>query len=100
MARPEHPHPGQWPPGVEPIGIEDLGRIGINRANELFWDGRRIEIRRSLALTGLQKAVAAIVTVAAILGSLGSIAAGLNSASLFACARGIDFFHCPPPFPR
>jgi hypothetical protein len=80
---------------VEPIGVEDLGRLGINADHELFWDGRRIEVRRSLVLTGLQKTVAAVVTVAAILGGLGSLASGLNNAAIFACARGISFFHCP-----
>jgi hypothetical protein len=84
-----------WPDGVEPIGLEDLGRLGISRTDELFWDGRRIEVRRSLVLTRFQKIVTAIVTVFAILGGLGGFVTGLNNASLFLCARNVLWLSCP-----
>ena len=80
-----------WPDGVTPIGIEDLGRIGINADNELFWDGRRVEIRRTLVLTAPQKAVA----VLAVMATLATIATGLNNATVFLCARDIHWLSCP-----
>lgn len=88
---------GEWPRGVEPIGVDDLRRLGISRDNQLFWDGRRIEIRRPLVLTGFQKGVAAIVTVGAILGGLGGFVTGLNNASVFLCARNVHWLSCPTP---
>jgi hypothetical protein len=44
-----------WPNGVRPTLVPDLKRLGINDQNESFWDGRHVEIRRSLTLTRFQK---------------------------------------------
>ncbi|WP_284943767.1 hypothetical protein [Acidisoma cladoniae] len=84
-----------WPPNVERIGIDDLKRLGINGQQQLFWDGRRIEVRRRLDLTNLEKALATIVTVCAILGALGSFITGFNNGSVFLCARGVHWLSCP-----
>ena len=86
-----------WPTGVAPIGLEDLGKLGINSANELFWNGKSIEVRKRIDLTRLQKLLAVIVSVCAILGGLGGFITGLNNASVFLCARGIQWLGCPPP---
>jgi hypothetical protein len=40
-----------WPPDVQLIAVDDLEHIGLNAQNELFWDGRHIEVRRPLILT-------------------------------------------------
>ena len=77
----------KWPKGVEPIGLEDLNRLGISPTNELFWDGRRVEVRRPLVLTRPQAIVTTIVTVFAVLGGLCGFVTGLNNASVFLCAR-------------
>jgi hypothetical protein len=85
----------QWPPDVHPIAVEDFERLGINAANELFWDGRRIEIRRPLILTWPQKIAAGIVTVFAILGGLGALVSGVKDGAEFLCARDIQWLSCP-----
>jgi len=87
--------PATWPPGVEQIGLEDLGRLGINKNDQLFWDGRRIEVRQSLALTGFQKVIAGVAAVFAVLGALGGFVTGFNNASVFLCTRGVDWLTCP-----
>ena len=51
-----------WPNGVRPILVPDLKRLGINEQNELFWDGRHVEIRRSLTLTRFQKSTLPDIT--------------------------------------
>ena len=86
-----------WPEGVEQVGLEDLGRLGINRDDQLFWDGRRIEVRRSLNLTRFQKVITGIVTFFAVLGGVGGFVTGLNNASIFLCAREIHWLSCPVP---
>lgn len=93
------PAAADWPPGVGPIGVDDLRRLGINRANELFWDGRRVEIKRTLVLTGFQKGVAVVVTLCAILGGLGGFATGINNASVYLCARNVHWLGCPVSAP-
>jgi hypothetical protein len=84
-----------WPSDVERISLEDLGRLGINARQELFWDGRRVEIRRRLTFTGFQKFVAFVVTICAILGGLGGFVTGFNNASVFLCARQVTYLSCP-----
>ena len=90
------PGPG-WPIDIEPISVDDLDRLGINADNELFWDGRRIEVRRRLDLTRFQKTAAVLVAAAAILGGLGGFVTGFNNASVFLCARGMHVLSCPAP---
>lgn len=87
--------PPGWPKDVRPIGVEDLERLGLDHDNQLFWDGRRVEIRRSIRLTGFQKAVTAVLSICAILGGLGGAVTGLNNASVFLCARGYTWLSCP-----
>jgi hypothetical protein len=90
------PEPGDWPDGVKPVGVGDLRRLGIDDRNQLFWDGRRIEIRRPLVLTGPQKIVTGVVTVCAVLGALGGFVSGINNAAVFLCARDVHWLSCPP----
>ena len=71
----------------------EVKRLGINEQNELFWDGRHVEIRRSLTLTRFQKFITIIVTFCAVLGALGGFVTGSNNASVFLCA----FLTCPAP---
>ena len=91
------PNPPSWPPDVAPIGIEDLERLGISADDQLFWDGRRIEVRQRLTLSRLQQIFAATVALCAILGGLGGAVTGLNNATVFLCARGHDWLSCPHP---
>jgi hypothetical protein len=86
-----------WPEGVEPIKVEDLDRLGIGPGDQLFWDGRRIEIRRPLDLTTLQKIFAVVVAVFAVLGGIGGFFSGFSDASQFLCARNINWLSCPLP---
>ena len=91
--------PAGWPQGVQPIGVADLRRLGIDRSNQLFWDGQRIEVRRPLVLTGLQKFAAVIVTLSAVIGGFGGFVTGFNNASIFLCARNVHWLTCPPSTP-
>jgi len=88
---------GGWPPGVRELGVDDLKRLGIDRNHQIYWDGRLIEIRRSIVLTGFQKIIALIVTVVGVLAGLSTIATGVNNASIFLCARHITVLTCPAP---
>jgi hypothetical protein len=89
--------PPTWPNGVEPIGLEDLNRLGIDRGDQIYWDGRPIEIRKAIVLTGFQKVIAVIVTVVGLLAGLSTIATGFNNASIFLCGRHISVLTCPTP---
>lgn len=72
--------------------MNDLASLGINDANELFWNGRRVEIRRRLDLTRFQNALAVAVAMATILGAVGSLAQGVISV--------VDHLQAAPPTVR
>jgi hypothetical protein len=92
----DDPHP-QWRRGIEPIGMEDLNRLGIDSDHQLYWDGHPIEIRRSIVLTRFQKRIAVVATIVGLFAGLATIATGINNASIFLCARHITWLSCPTP---
>ena len=81
-----------WPANVKPITVRDLKRLGIGLDNQLYWDGRAVEIRRKLKLTWPQ-------TILAVLAALATIATGVNNLSVFLCGRDIHVLGCPSPQP-
>ena len=89
--------PPSWPEGVEPIGLQDLNRLGIDSHHQLYWDGNRIEIRRFLVLTTFQKWFAAVAAVIGLLAGIATIGTGINNASIFLCARHVTLLTCPAP---
>lgn len=50
-----------------PVKIEDLSRLAVDEKNRLYWDGK-------LALSPSQTRLAVAVAIAAILGSIGTVA--------------------------
>ena len=92
--------PPDWPPDVTPIGVEDLDKLGLNPSNQLFWDGKRIEVRNRFDLTRLQKLFALIVSLFAVMGALGGFVTGFNNAAVFLCARNVHWLSCPISPPR
>jgi hypothetical protein len=82
-----------WPDDVQSISADDLERLGIDSRDQLFWDGRRVEIRRRLDLTGLQKLVA-------VLRGIGGVLSGFTDAAGFLCARGVHVLSCPLGVPN
>jgi hypothetical protein len=97
----ERSRSGDLAKGVEPIGLADLGRLGINADDQLFWDGRRIEARQSLVLIGFQIGFQTFIATPAALCvvqvALGGFVTAVNNASIFLCARGNAWLICPPP---
>jgi hypothetical protein len=84
-----------WPKDVQPISADDLERLGIDSRDRLFWDGRRVEVRRRLDLTRWQKLAAVLVTVFAVLGGIGGFLSGFTDAAGILCARGVHVLSCP-----
>ncbi len=87
--------PPEWPPGVQPIALEGVALLGIDRDNGLYWDGRAIEVKRTLDLSFWQKIGALIV----ILGAVGGFAQGVTTTIDFGCQRGFWPIACQPKPP-
>jgi hypothetical protein len=84
-ARPPH-----WPPNVEPLVIEDFGKLGRDPNNQLFWDGKRLKTQYEFTSAQI------ILAILAAIASLATIATGINNASVFLCGRGSTLLGCPP----
>ncbi len=78
-----------WPPGVQPMVVQDLERLGTDKDNRLYWDGKLV--RMPLTLTTPQS----VLAVLAALASIATIFTGLNNASIFLCARDVHWLGCP-----
>lgn len=81
--------PEDWPDGVTPMTLQDLKRLGTDRKNQLYWDGKIV--RSPLRLSMPQTVIAVLATLA----SLATIFSGLNNAAVFFCARGVTILGCP-----
>ena len=67
-----------------PITPDDLDRLGINDKQELFWDGKRVEVRSRLNLSLWQTLGAVVVGAAAVCGGVASAA---NDGTEFSCRQ-------------
>jgi hypothetical protein len=69
------------PDGIHEITWNDIRRLGIDRHNQLYWDGRQVQTRSWLDFTFWQKVGAFIV----VLGALGALAQGVDAGYDFGC---------------
>jgi hypothetical protein len=69
------------PDGIEEISWDNLRRLGIDRDNHLYWDGRQVQTRSQMGFTFWQKAGAFLV----VLGALGALVQGIDAGYDFGC---------------
>jgi hypothetical protein len=81
----------EWPERVKGISLDGGSLFGIDDENQLYWDGRPIEMRRPLVLTFGQKLMAAITALAVIVGGFGQ---GIPAISDFGCKQ--QLWGCSP----
>lgn len=46
--------------------MEDLGRLGIDASNRLYWDGQQVVVESVLSLTWFQNACVGLTTLGAV----------------------------------
>lgn len=87
------PHPGQstaarpagWPKGVRPISIDAFNHMGVGNDGRLYWNGKSVEVARSVTLTTWQRAAAALTVIAALAAAGGSVASAIADWRTPAC---------------
>ena len=84
-----------WPAGVEEISLGDMSRFGVDAQKRLYYDGKPVEIRRRLDLSGWEKTFALLVGLFTILGGIGAIAQGWAAAHQWSCQIEVVDWHCP-----
>ena len=59
-----------WPAGVRPISIDGIDLLGVGNDGLLYWDGKPIEVQKSVTLTFGQRLGAFAVAASAVVGAL------------------------------
>lgn len=72
--------PSDWPAGVRVISVDGTALFGVDDDNQLYWDGKVVELRSPLSLTAWQK-------VGAVLLVLGTASSGLFTALAYFAGR-------------
>ena len=85
-----------WPAGVSPISYQGIGRLGVGRDNQLYWDGRPVVTRSRLELSRWQRVVAIVTALMVIAGGLGSCVSGIDAAFNVACKTQWRQAGCKP----
>ena len=83
--RDSRPRAPEWPEDVRQIPVEGIGLLGIDTNHNLYWDGKRLEIRRSLDLSTFQRIVTGAVAIATVLAALGSVTQGAVAVFDYQC---------------
>jgi hypothetical protein len=71
-----------WPKNVRSIAPNGVLFLGIDEKNQLYWDGKPIEIQRRLKFSRLQIIGAVLVGLATLIGGVGT---GVNEGFDFGC---------------
>lgn len=63
-----------WPKGLRGISLEGLDLFGLDERHRLYWDGRPVEVRRTLTLTLWQRLAAITTVLAAVITAISAAA--------------------------
>lgn len=74
-----------WPAGVRPIAVEGLSHIGVGNDGTLYWDGKPIEVRRSLTLTLAQRVGAVVVAISAVAAAIAAMVSAYADVMSLGC---------------
>lgn len=55
-----------WPPGVRSIDFENLALFGVDGEGGLYFDGKKVEVRKVISLTKCQAIFASLAAIATV----------------------------------
>ena len=90
MAQPE-----DWPDGVRNITIGQISMLGVDNENQLYWDGKPVQIRRRVTLSFWQALGTFLLVVFTVIGGIGAAAQGWASAHQWSCQIEWVTWACP-----
>ena len=62
--------PPHWPQDVHMVSMDQMGNLGIDLDNNLYWDGVPIVTRRTVQLEGWSLLLASVATAATVLAAV------------------------------
>lgn len=93
---PQEGRPAHWPAGVAEINIGQIGLLGVDKDNRLYWDGKPVEVKQRLSLSWWQGFGSVLLVVFSVVGGLGAAAQGWAAAHQWSCQIRWTQWACPP----
>lgn len=62
--------PSTWPDHVRMVSLQETTKLGVDVQGRLYWDGKLVEIRRTIELRKFERGVAGFVAAVAFAGLL------------------------------
>lgn len=66
-----------WPPHVWCIGLDRLDLLGVDDEGDLYWDGKRVEVRKRLNLTMWQRVGAVVIAGSTLVAAAAAVASAI-----------------------
>jgi hypothetical protein len=82
---------------VHPIGVSDLSRLSIDNDGRLYWDGKPVEVRRSILMSRAQIVGASLIAAFVVIGAVGAAIQGSAAIRDWACRLGWTTSYCTLP---
>ena len=61
----------EWPSGIREVTFEDIGRLGVSDdGRTLYWDGKRVEVRKRISLTFWQGTIALMAALGTLVSAV------------------------------
>ena len=82
---------------VHPIAMADLSRLSIDNDGRLYWDGKPVEVRRTILMSRAQVVGACIIGAFVAVGAIGAAIQGAAALRDWACRLGWSQSYCTVP---
>jgi hypothetical protein len=86
----------EWPRDVERITLKKMDLLGVDGANRLYWNGKRVITGQRLDLTGWQNAIALLTVFFTFLIALGTLVQAWTAYNDWSCKVKPAQSECPP----
>jgi hypothetical protein len=90
----------EWPLDVERITLKKMDLLGVDSANRLYWNGKRVITSQRLDLTWWQNATALVVAFFTLLIAVGTCVQAWTAYNEWSCKVKPAQSGCPPLPPR
>jgi len=85
---------------VHPVTMTDLTRLSIDNDGRLYWDGKPVEVRRSILMSRAQVIGASVIGAFVVIGAIAAVIQGSIAARDWACRLGWTQSYCALPHPQ
>jgi hypothetical protein len=82
---------------LHPVTMTDLTRLSIDNDGRLYWDGKPVEVRRSILMSRAQVIGAIVIGAFVVIGAIAAAIQGSTAVRDWACRLGWTQSYCALP---